>query len=43
MDWNLEIAPNMFNMLDDPYKDTDIYYVDSYLTQQQNNVNVEKM
>ena len=43
MDWNLEIDPNMFNMLDDPYKDTDIYYVDSYLTQQQNNVNVEEL
>ena len=43
MDWNLEIDQNMFNMLDDPYKDTDIYYVDSYLTQQQNNVNVEEL
>jgi len=43
MDWNLKIDPNMFNMLDDPYKDTDIYYVDSYLTQRQNEVDIEEL
>ena len=40
MDWNLEINPGLFNMLDKHY---DLSYVNSYLDERLNNIDVEEL